>query len=208
MGEFGQIAEVTAQTLSDGDQEPGSVLYKLLTLGHWRWTISDRHDFALFLHQQFSRQEFSMGLWQGVPQVHLNQTLKCHSLRCHIFLLFTKARPLNPLIFLCVFILKGNCIPTTSVDTITCRIEYKSDSLQNYCHLLQAQRRTPTSSVALWWGLLWPSAVSEEGLFQAVFFSRCLDPALAAHSTSEPRDDSSLWPLQFLLLNKYLLYLP
>lgn len=34
MGEFGRIAEVTAQTLSDGDQKPGSVLYKLLTLGH------------------------------------------------------------------------------------------------------------------------------------------------------------------------------
>ena len=161
MGEFGRIAEVMAQTLSDGDQEPGSVLYKLLTLGHWRWTISDRHDFALFLHQQFSRQEFQAfprtltGSSPGSPESNFEMPFT----PLPYFLLFTKARPLNPLIFLCVFILKGNCIPTTSVDTITCMTEYKNDSLQNYCHLLQAQRRTPTISVALWWGLLWPSAV-------------------------------------------------
>lgn len=76
------------------------------------------------------------------------------------FLLFTRAKLLNPLTFFLYIYFKRK-LYTTSVDKITCMVEYKNDSLQSYCHLLQAQGWIPPISVALCYEDCWLSCPHE-----------------------------------------------
>lgn len=121
-----------------------------------------------------------LGLWQGVPHAHLNQTVKCHSLPLPYSLLSAKAKPSNPLIFFLYIYFKGTCTPLLWINHLYGQVK------KGYCHLLQAQSstcgvRTADSAV-----LVRPSVVSEKACSHAVFYFQCLDPAVNVHFTSEP----------------------